>query len=693
MATYDTLQVGIGNAPNDAQGDPLRQAFDKINQRFQELRIFVSNRGDWQPNTAYTADPNRDWVIVDGVGYLAASNHTSGATFAADLAAGKWVEADSVQLRADLASTAAGRGAELVGFKQAGAGAVDRTALAKMREAVSAEDFFVAGDASAAQMINRAISAIHQAGGGTVFLTNTNYALTQAGTQPSGRGYCILMKSRVSLKAISPATKLNYLRTNTDCDVIVSESIGDLENLTQELICIENIIVDGGSDSAASGNGFNFWMRKIKNLTLKNCGSIGATNWGFRVEQCDGIDVDVWADHGPDVNADGLHFVDCRNVIGDARIYSEGDDGLVIETLAFDIWNYQIRAIVETPNNAAAGRGFLILHEDELSAAPRNVKNINIDLIAKDCKGQAFVIDGAGNFSRINANIQSENCLNAMAFVIGQGAIAGSLKESSFSVQDENSKSTGVVVSVVAGSDVDGNHIKAKIKNPGNGSNGVTLRGNNWRGSIDIDYNPLGQKTSFLYGIDVHGSGNVIDASSKGADKNVYIRAGANENIFRIGKLSSAISADIEVVNGHTSPPVFIGGSMAGGVINPALAKFVGVQGAPSFSMDQLLTGLALSQSQVDSTPGRLMKRGDWGLGGLPPTAGNIDDSTRMTGFFVYNNPTGSLPSGAATQGWLQVFRFDGGSALQLLYENSSTMRHWRRRFTAGSWGSWQGPF
>lgn len=133
MSTYDTLMVDIGNAPNDDQGDPLRTAFDKINQRFAELRIFVNNRGDWQPNTAYTADPNRDWVIVAGVGYLATSNHTSGATFAADLAAGKWVEADAVNalnaaqdaqadvdaLRADLASTASGKGAELVGFSYA----------------------------------------------------------------------------------------------------------------------------------------------------------------------------------------------------------------------------------------------------------------------------------------------------------------------------------------------------------------------------------------------------------------------------------------------------------------------------------------------------------------------------------------------------------------------------------------------
>lgn len=153
MATYDDLMVDIGNAPNDDQGDTLRTAFDKINQRFAELRVFLNDRGDWAPNTVYTANPNRDWVIVDGEGYLATSNHTSGATFAADLAAGKWVEADVLlaiaevdELRADLASTAAGKGSSLVWFKQAGTGAVDRTVASKLSEHVSLADFGAVGD-------------------------------------------------------------------------------------------------------------------------------------------------------------------------------------------------------------------------------------------------------------------------------------------------------------------------------------------------------------------------------------------------------------------------------------------------------------------------------------------------------------------------------------------------------------------
>ena len=53
--------------------------------------------------------------------------------------------------RTDLASTASGKGAALVGFRQAGTGATDRTALVKMRENVSIYDFMSTAQISAAQ--------------------------------------------------------------------------------------------------------------------------------------------------------------------------------------------------------------------------------------------------------------------------------------------------------------------------------------------------------------------------------------------------------------------------------------------------------------------------------------------------------------------------------------------------------------
>jgi len=53
---------------------------------------------------------------------------------------------DAERLRKDLASTAPGKGASLVGFKQAGAGADDRTAEDKLREIKTVNDFGAIGD-------------------------------------------------------------------------------------------------------------------------------------------------------------------------------------------------------------------------------------------------------------------------------------------------------------------------------------------------------------------------------------------------------------------------------------------------------------------------------------------------------------------------------------------------------------------
>jgi len=98
MSTYSTLQVDIGNAPNDAQGDPLRQAFDKINRRFLEmdaslrdeiLKIAKQNpsRGVWSAGVAY--EPG-DVVSHLGSSYFCIEGHVSGATFDAQ----KWVAQD-----------------------------------------------------------------------------------------------------------------------------------------------------------------------------------------------------------------------------------------------------------------------------------------------------------------------------------------------------------------------------------------------------------------------------------------------------------------------------------------------------------------------------------------------------------------------------------------------------------------------
>ena len=105
--------VNTGATANDGSGDPLRTAFQLINERLQQL-LGTLSQITWAPGLSITATPLRQWTVVAGQAYVAASNHTAGATFAADLAAGRWLAVDVAQLIADLNSAAPGFGGAMV---------------------------------------------------------------------------------------------------------------------------------------------------------------------------------------------------------------------------------------------------------------------------------------------------------------------------------------------------------------------------------------------------------------------------------------------------------------------------------------------------------------------------------------------------------------------------------------------------
>lgn len=112
-----------------------------------------------------------------GIAATQAANAAGSASVAA--AAGS-AAADT--LANNIASTGAGKGANLVGFIQNGAGAVARTVQAKAREAISVKDFGAVGDGVAddTAAIQAAITAVGATGGGTVFFPAGTYSLSAA---------------------------------------------------------------------------------------------------------------------------------------------------------------------------------------------------------------------------------------------------------------------------------------------------------------------------------------------------------------------------------------------------------------------------------------------------------------------------------------------------------------------------------
>jgi hypothetical protein len=114
-----------------------------------------------------------------------------------------------------------------------------------------------------------------------------------------------------------------------------------------------------------------------------------------------------------------------------------------------------------------------------------------------------------------------------------------------------------------------------------------------------------------------------------------------------------------------------------------------------------LLTGAALTQTQTDTTPGRLLKVGDFGLGGTAPLAGNIavEDNTIAPGFLTYNTAAGSSggPAGVDRGVLIHYRRVASGGEVQMLVVESGTGPLSGALFTrsrvTGVWGPWRRYF
>jgi hypothetical protein len=161
---------------------------------------------------------------------------------------GNFVPVGEAVLRQDLASTATGKGGELVSFKQLGTGAVDRTALDKMRDWVSVKDFGAVGDGVAddTAAIQAAIDAVFGGGGlqgGNIYFPKGSYRVTSS----------IYQKPRVNFlgdgsrksRIVWGATNLsNYQKGVVYC-VAGTDASPDFVFST----CIEGLSIDAGGNA------------------------------------------------------------------------------------------------------------------------------------------------------------------------------------------------------------------------------------------------------------------------------------------------------------------------------------------------------------------------------------------------------------------------------------------------------------
>lgn len=109
--------------------------------------------------------------------------------------------------------------------------------------------------------------------------------------------------------------------------------------------------------------------------------------------------------------------------------------------------------------------------------------------------------------------------------------------------------------------------------------------------------------------------------------------------------------------------------------------------------------GRPVTQSAMDSTAGRMLKVGDFGLGGLTPLRGDIGvtDASLPSGLYAYDTSLGSTggPSGVTRAQMLHLRRAAAGGEAQILVVEVSTSAAYlagmvisRSRVT-GAWTAW----
>lgn len=105
--------------------------------------------------------------------------------------------------------------------------------------------------------------------------------------------------------------------------------------------------------------------------------------------------------------------------------------------------------------------------------------------------------------------------------------------------------------------------------------------------------------------------------------------------------------------------------------------------------LSQQVTGAAVMSNNRDTTVGKLMKVGAYGLGATGERITAIDDASLPTGLYNFiNTASGTFPAGA-TNGFTIIVKSAATSGYQLLVDKDK-MKLYHRSFTSGIFSSWK---
>ena len=458
------------------------------------------------------------------------------------------------------------------------------------------EDYGAAGNNSTDDRvaIQAAIDAAETAGGGTVWITQgKTYLASNSGNSLGSRNYAIALKPGVIIDGGGTIARHG---TSMAFTLIAGFGTGTFPSVTQTM-GVQNIIVDGrastrvdgGAGTGGNSDGFSVWLFNVRNAVCQNVTSLDAASWGVRIERCIGGSFvnRITCRHGADVNADGVHFVDCRNMAGNGfEIISEGDDAFIVEANSYDVYGLNFTGIsVRNPASGvtSARRAILILRDTSLSTTVRNIFDNIIEGVVYDSDFAALYIKAAAvNVYGNTFRVVSHESQNGLEIAAGDALATGAVFGNRFEIVTTDPAERGVSVYTDGlGGTIEDNVINGTIYNPGDGFSAVQIRGDRWQGSLSVDYDPAGTKASPTVAINCANlQDSDLSVSVQGGTYCLRLEGTSDNNTFRIGSLTGGVTGPLLIDSGSTGN-TFIGGRVSGTVTNNGgtTNQFVAVNG------------------------------------------------------------------------------------------------------------------
>jgi hypothetical protein len=186
-----------------------------------------------------------------------------------------------------------------------------------------------------------AVQALSSAGGGTLVLPKGRYEIR---TPINPQSNVTIHSGGGAVLGLAPDASNSIIRT------LGSNYNNTLPTLVENF-GISGLILDGGrheGDLRSPGSWHTLYLKNIKKLVIENVTVRYPLAFGALIDWCDDVFVSNWQAESDQINQDGIHFFDCRNVGIKGLHGKAGDDLLGISAQFRDIRGYIVQDVQGT---------------------------------------------------------------------------------------------------------------------------------------------------------------------------------------------------------------------------------------------------------------------------------------------------------------------------------------------------------